>query len=288
MFSPACLNLLVKIAKNHLCFRHFNNYYTNLFSLDKTDNMSAFTKPHIIQLQEVSSTNRYAQQHLHDQEVTEGTIFISTTQTAGKGQGNNQWESEPGQNITCSIILTPTFLPIEEQFKITQTASLGIIRAIQPIIPDANITIKWPNDIYVDNRKICGILIQNTLLGANLQHSIIGIGLNVNQEIFISDAPNPVSLQNITHQHHPIDALLKTLFNSIWFYYQKLCSDEFKIPDQLYHTLLYRKDSWHRYKDNKGAFEGKITGTGAYGHLNIIDREYHTRSYDLKEIKFLL
>jgi len=140
------------------------------------------------------STNILANEWLVENKVVEGTVILTHDQYAGKGQATNKWESAPHKNLTFSVILLPKFLLARKQFLLNQVVSLSVFDTLKEYIGEG-LAIKWPNDIYVFNKKITGILIQNNLRGSTLQSSIVGIGLNVNQKQFISDAPNPTSIQ---------------------------------------------------------------------------------------------
>jgi len=144
----------------------------------------------IITVESVASTNSYLKELAHSRTLDEGTVIVTRNQTAGKGQQGNAWESEAGKNITCSILLYPSFLPVQHFFLLSEVISLGVKETLDAYTD--GITIKWPNDIYYCERKIAGILIENEITGSNISMSVAGIGVNVNQEQFLSDAPNPV------------------------------------------------------------------------------------------------
>ena len=152
--------------------------------------------PKIIRLAETDSTNNYLREQCAKARLPEGSLVIADFQTAGKGQVGNSWESEAGKNLMFSILLYPDSLPANRQFLISQIASLSVKETLEGYTD--SVKVKWPNDIYWKDRKICGMLIENDLSGQHLYCSVIGIGLNINQEIFRSDAPNPVSLTQIT------------------------------------------------------------------------------------------
>ena len=152
--------------------------------------------PRIIRLDETNSTNNYLRELLAGDALPEGSLVIADFQTAGKGQVGNSWESEARKNLMFSLLLYPDFLPANRQFLISQIASLSVKETLDGYID--SVTVKWPNDIYWKDRKICGMLIENDLSGQHLYCSVIGIGLNINQEVFRSNAPNPVSLTQIT------------------------------------------------------------------------------------------
>ena len=157
--------------------------------------------PKLIHLAETDSTNRHLQRLLQaDAALADETVAIADFQTSGRGQIGNVWESEAGQNLTFSLLYKPQHLPANQPFRIAQIAALSVKKTLDKYV--SGITVKWPNDIYRRNLKICGMLIENTLSGGFITHSIIGIGLNINQTVFRSDAPNPVSLSQITGEKY--------------------------------------------------------------------------------------
>ena len=166
----------------------------------------------IIHLDTVGSTSSYLASL--GAEAAHGTVVMAREQTAGRGQRGNSWEAEPGMNITLSLMLHPKGLPPARQFVISRAVSLAIVGMLDKYVDD--VTIKWPNDIYIGDRKICGILIENTITGSTINRCIVGIGLNVNQTEFRSDAPNPVSLCQLMHGTvFDIDSLAEDMVSAI-------------------------------------------------------------------------
>ena len=159
----------------------------------------------------LESTNTFASEVLKKAELQEGTVICADYQTAGKGHQGNRWESEKGKNLIFSIILYPSSVSPDDQFFISMTISLGICDFLRGILPE--VKIKWPNDIYVRNDKIAGILIENTLIGNTIESCITGIGLNINQEKFSTVIPNPVSIRMITGKESDTFTCLKQLLN---------------------------------------------------------------------------
>lgn len=147
-------------------------------------------------------------------DANHGDALMAIEQTAGRGQRGNSWEAEPGRNITLSLMLRPDNLPATRQFEVSEAVALGVADLLDGLGID-NVKVKWPNDIYVGNNKICGILIENTLAGTMIVRSIAGIGLNVNQTVFRSDAPNPISLKQITGHYYDIAALAAQMIDCI-------------------------------------------------------------------------
>ena len=214
----------------------------------------------IINLDETDSTNRYLAQLCDREPVSEYTTVRADYQTAGKGQRGNTWESERGKNLLFSFVLYPTFLEARRQFLLSQLTALAVTEALE--LWTDNIRIKWPNDIYWKEKKICGLLIENELSAEGIARSIIGIGLNVNQEIFHSDAPNPVSLRQITGlEENPMEVLTYILTYTRRFY-EDLRQDEDGAMASLiarqYHLSLFRREGWHPYEDATGRFMARL------------------------------
>jgi BirA family biotin operon repressor/biotin-[acetyl-CoA-carboxylase] ligase len=196
-------------------------------------------KANIISLPETGSTNTYAISLLSKERPEEGCVVITDNQTQGKGTDTNTWESEKGKNLTFSLILYPEF-KADQQFVLNKSISLGICDFVRAELPQSEITIKWPNDIYIGNNKSCGILIQNSVIGNRLDYVVVGIGLNVNQTIFTSDAPNPVSLKMISGKDYNLDELLHKLLNSIFEKYTEAKPETSRKIENDYRKKLYR------------------------------------------------
>ena len=229
----------------------------------------------IIHIDETDSTNRW----LREQDGEEDMVVWADFQTAGRGQGTNKWESEQGKNLLFSILLHPKDIPANKQFAISMQVSLAICEALGERIGD--LSIKWPNDIYWRNAKICGILIENRLQGSRIRDSIIGVGLNVNQRQFHSDAPNPVSLWQICEQDTDREQLLKDILKA----FDRHQGKELKAQ---YLSMLYRRKGFHPYADQNGAFMAEIVDVEEDGHLLLRDEEGKERRYAFKEVSFII
>jgi len=240
----------------------------------------------IIRLKSIESTNSYANSLLKKETLDEGTIIVTDEQIAGKGLGKNFWESEPGKNLTFSIILYPDFLHVERQFVLSKAISLGLYHYTKSKTND--IKIKWPNDIYYKNQKLAGVLIENSIKGTTLNSSIVGIGLNCNQTIFLSNAPNPVSLKQITGSESNLENELIEVKNYIEKYYIKLKSGKTDEIHGEYLECLYRYNEWHLYKKDNVTYKAKITGINEYGHLILTNEDGKENEFDLKEVSFVL
>lgn len=245
-----------------------------------------FVGQNIVRLLCVDSTNDYLKKELaNSTPLPEGTVILADEQKAGRGQQNNIWYSEPGKNLTLSLLLKPTFLLISQQFVLNKAISLAINEVFRTIIGNG-VRIKWPNDIYVKNQKIGGVLIENILQGNTWKHAIIGIGLNINQEIFPPEAKNATSLIKILHARYDLEILLAQLCSSIEAWYLKLRTDKIKDIGDAYINQLYRFREEAFYKVDKTVFKAKIVGVDASGLLQLNDG-VNTNSYNIKEIEFL-
>ena len=229
----------------------------------------------IIHIEETDSTNRWLKAH------GEGTmVVVADYQTAGKGCGTNSWESERGKNLTFSMLIHPTDIPASQQFRITEVVSVALCEVLEQYIGD--VSIKWPNDIYMGDKKICGVLIENRLQGNVIVDSIIGIGLNVNQTEFVSDAPNPVSLRQLLGREIDREALLHDFLETL----ETVSSSE--TTYSAYRNKLFRLGKQAVFSDETGRFEGTILDVETDGRLLIKDLAGQERRYAFKEVQFVI
>jgi BirA family biotin operon repressor/biotin-[acetyl-CoA-carboxylase] ligase len=231
----------------------------------------------ITHIDETDSTNRWLREHLTGGQ-TPCEVVWADYQTAGRGQGTNRWESERGKNLTFSILLHPVDLPANRQFLLSMQVSLAICEALSEHIGD--LSIKWPNDIYWRNAKIAGILIENSLQGSVIRDSIVGVGLNVNQRQFMSDAPNPISLWQICEHETDREQLLKDILAAL----DRLLGQEVR---EQYLAMLYRRKGFHPYVDKNGAFMAELEDVEDDGHLLLCDDSGAHRRYAFKEVTFI-
>ncbi|MCF6366918.1 MAG: biotin--[acetyl-CoA-carboxylase] ligase [Bacteroidales bacterium] len=243
------------------------------------------SKFNIIKQQIVKSTNDFAKELLLNRKIVDFSVITANEQLAGKGQRNNTWFSDTGKNLTLSIITYPVFLRATEQFYLSKVISLGIVEYLNS--KNINFKIKWPNDIYFNDKKICGILIENSIAGLSIKNSIIGIGLNINQEKFPEYLPDAISLSNIKKKDFCLETELLLLLNSIYKKYQLLRNKLFFDIDNLYHKHLYKINEFSDFKDNAGIFKGKISGTLPEGKLIIETLTKEKKFYNFKEVGFL-
>lgn len=232
-----------------------------------------------------SSTNDLAAAAIAAKEH-EGIVFVSDTQTKGRGQRGNSWESEAGRNLTFSVLVYPLFLEVMDHFYLSKIVAVAMVEALSSFGIEA--AIKWPNDIYVGDKKIAGILIENGLTGTAYSHSIWGIGLNVNQVRFASDAPNPVSMKQVERIEFDRDEVLHTVLRSLDKWYLKLKLDELNAIDDAYSASLYRKSGLYLYRDGNGLFNASIHSIAHTGELVLEDEEGKLRSYAFKEVAFVI
>lgn len=244
-----------------------------------------FHPKRIIRVNQLDSTNSYALQLLKDTNPSGGTVVMALNQTEGRGQQTNAWESESGKNLTISLILRPDFILAQDQFQVSMLISLGVTDYLKTYIED--VSIKWPNDIYVGDKKIAGILIEQSIMGAHLSNSVCGLGLNINQEKFFSDAPNPISLQMLTNEGYDLEDELTKLLSSIEKRYQQVQNGNAQQLEHDYLNSLYWMNETHEFEDEDGDFTGKITGISEFGQLLILDEDKELRTYNFKEVSFI-
>lgn len=244
------------------------------------------TEKKIILLNEVESSNNYASRLILSDAAEEGTVVLTQFQKNGRGQAGNHWESEAGKNLLASLILFPNFLDAGKQFAISKIISLSLVEFLEK--ETGNVSVKWPNDIYVGDKKIAGILIENTVKGSLLDSSVVGIGLNLNQEQFFSDAPNPVSLKQITGKTYNVVEVTTEILRLIFSWYEKLKSKDFSEVDLLYFSKLYGVGEWREFKKAGVVFQSRISGIGEFGQLQLQNKKGEITEFVFKEVAFVL
>jgi BirA family biotin operon repressor/biotin-[acetyl-CoA-carboxylase] ligase len=210
---------------------------------------------------------------------------MAESQYAGRGQQQNKWHSEPGKNLTFSTLLNPTFLPVINQFDLNRVVSLGVFDALEPYLGD-KLKIKWPNDIYYDNHKLGGILIETHIQGDRIKNAIIGIGLNINQESFLPGAANAISLKQILHKDYDLRTILSEICGHIEAYYLNLKAGKLLFVRNTYLSRLYWLNQLKRFKANDIVFEGIIKNVKDEGML-VVDNNGTLQEFSLKQIEFL-
>ena len=242
--------------------------------------------PEVFRFQSLDSTNSKLYEFMGNKHLTEFSAVIASEQTAGRGQIGNSWESEKDKNLTFSIVLYPHFLKIQKQFRITQMITTAITDVLCDLIPD--ISIKWPNDIYAGDKKIAGILIENSLSGPTISTTIVGIGLNVNQEVFISNAPNPTSMSLLTGVTYDLDVIFSQIRQAMVFRYIQWMEHGIRLIKKDYFKRLYRNEGYYLFSDANGRFKAKIYNIQESGHLLLIDISGNHRAYAFKEVSFVM
>ena len=240
----------------------------------------------IIKLDKCESTTAYLKQLMEANTDEKNLLILSNFQTKGKGQGEAFWESENAKNLLLSFNINIDGLLAENQFYISIVIALSIKDILYEILPKKNVKIKWPNDVYIDDRKIAGILIENSVIGSYISESIIGIGMNVNQQIFESDAPNPISIIHYNNKSNNIDEILTMLVSALERNFELLRLLDFNTLKNRYLKALYRIGEEHAFLIDGKEYKGVIKGVDEYGFLQI---EINSKllSFDIKQIKYL-
>lgn len=240
----------------------------------------------IVVLERIDSTNNYLKRELaKSTPFSAGTVIMAEDQYAGRGQSDNKWLSEPGQNLTFSFYLTTETIPPELQFDLNIAVSLAINDVLKALI-GLNVYIKWPNDVYYKNCKIGGVLIENSLVGRTWKRAIIGIGLNVNQTVFNPELQNVSSLNLILNQTVDKSELLKLLCERLSFRCNHFLSHK-ETNRQEYIKNLYRFDVPAKFLLNNNVVVGTIKGVDDYGRILIL-MENELRCFSLKELAYII
>ena len=248
--------------------------------------LTRFVGHHLVKLVKVDSTNNYLKTLLSNfKPLPTGAVIMADSQFAGRGQSNNAWLSQAGKNLTFSIYLKPDFLSAQKQFKLNEAIALGITDCLIKIL-GGDCKIKWPNDIYFNNDKIGGILIENTIRGQQINESVIGIGLNVNQTVF-PDLINPSSLANIAGVDFDLMALLGDILKSVEDRYLQLEAGNYQQIDEDFTQHLFRYQQTADFKVGIEIIQGKITGITDTGLL-IVETAKGEQCFNFKEIGFVV
>ena len=235
---------------------------------------------------EIGSTNAVLAEMPEDKRV--GNVIHAYGQTSGKGMGSNVWESRPGENLTFSMGLDLSFLKAADQFLLSEAVPLGLLDVLDTLLPKDALTVKWPNDLYFENRKLCGILINSTIHGLDMGVSVIGIGLNVNQMEFENWPTHPISMKMVLGTEVALEPLLRRLVESVDYRVQLLRTEEgiAKIKEDYLHRL-YRYQTWADYEVNGLKVKRYITGIDPFGRLETLNESGAKYVYDIKEVRFL-
>ena len=238
------------------------------------------------QFESLESTNLYALNLLSKSKPIEGTVISTFNQTRGRGQIGSKWESEANKNITMSLIFYPTFLPVHKQFLLNCITSLAVQELLTKYIQKP-VNVKWPNDIYINNKKVAGILIQNSLANKTINSAVIGIGLNVNQTQFSPELPNPTSLQMETGTTYNLNEIIDDLCFFLEKRYLQLKNGHYDQIDQDYLSVLYMYQQEALFQRADGStFKGCISGISELGKLEI-EHSLGKESFSLKEVSII-
>lgn len=238
----------------------------------------------IVWFDEISSTNDYATKLAFEAE-SHGVVVATAFQTKGRGQRGAYWESERGENLLFSVVLHPHFLEVRRQFLLSKAIAMAVCDVLGEMMP--GVCVKWPNDIYVENKKVAGILIEHSFSTAFLDTTIVGVGLNVNQRIFRSHAPNPTSLRLIVGELIDLEPLLKTICRAFEMRYAQVRNEPKKLSEA-YLNRLFRLGTFCDYREGDRIFSAKIIGVADSGELIVQTPDLRTAEYAFKEIEYVL
>lgn len=239
----------------------------------------------ILKITETGSTNNYAAGLIGDSRAEEGMVVLSFRQTEGKGQAGNRWESVDFQNLTFSLILKPDFLPASSQFLISQSVALGTAAFLQS--KTENVKIKWPNDIMIGNKKVAGILIENSVKGNCLNWSVCGVGVNMNQCEFQKYAPEAVSLKMAAGHDFDLEGSLGEILEHIFCWYNVLKTGGINQIEDAYLSQLFRINEWGLFVAKNRTFEARIYGVDEFGQLVLEERNNQKSVWPFKAVKMV-
>lgn len=239
----------------------------------------------IIRLEETESTNTFLR-GLGPSSGEDMVVAVAEYQTAGRGQGSNKWESEPGRNLLFSIRTRPRGVPADRSFALSMAGALALKDTLDGYAAD--VTLKWPNDVYWRDRKISGTLIETAIGGRYIKDCIYGVGINVNQRVFRSGAPNPVSLCEVVGRELSKEELLDRVLGSFERRYAMVLRGEYGCLAADYDAALYRRRGIHPFSDDSGRFMAEIVGVEADGRLVLRDDGGCGRKYAFKEINYII
>lgn len=233
-------------------------------------------------LNTVDSTNAYCWRKLSEGSVLDGTVVWAQLQESGKGQRGKSWDSTGG--LAMSVVLHPK-VSLNQQFVLNKAVAVAICDALADYGVQAK--VKWPNDIYVGDRKLAGILIENSVRAHLLQQSVVGIGLNVRQDTFADDLPNPISLKQLLNQELEWEPLLEELCYAIEKRYLQFKAGHEEMIDKAYHQLLYKKGEMQSFEVGAVSFEALLKGVNKEGRLCLLSSKGE-ESYALGEVTHLV
>lgn len=240
----------------------------------------------VLTFEELDSTNNYCRDLINRREVAEGTVVHACVQTKGRGQGEKTWEGEPGMNLTFSVILRPEFLNPADQFMLSMIASLAIAGFLSS--HTAGISIKWPNDIYAGNKKIAGILIENSVMQNRIDSSVMGIGVNINQKHFGAGLASAVSLRQLTGEYFDLRHCLDRLCGEIALLYNLLKKGGDGEIKERYTGMLYRLNEKITFRSSGRKFSAIQRGVDDTGRLIVELPGGRIKHFSLQELEFII
>ena len=253
----------------------------------KKELTTLFTGRHYTVLEEIDSTNSFLAGILRNKILPEGAAIRTEYQKAGRGQAGVGWESESGKNLLISLAFYPGFVSPKEVFLLNKTYALAVYDFAENLL-GSNVRIKWPNDVYWNDKKLGGILVENAIYQSALSYSILGVGLNVNQVAFSPALPNPVSFAMIKGIEYDLDELFNSLCGFIEARYLQLKRGDLFRIDEDYLSALYKMNEWIRFRSNSQEYAGCIRGVSENGKLIIEKESGQVVDYDIKEVKYVL
>ncbi|MCU0421167.1 MAG: biotin--[acetyl-CoA-carboxylase] ligase [Bacteroidia bacterium] len=236
----------------------------------------------IIEVDEVSSSNTLLREWLSNHNVPEGTVILAGYQRHGKGQADTQWESEPFNNLLCSILLTPRFLDIQQQVYLNMAVCVALHETVSSFVGNAE--IKWPNDIYIDKQKVSGILLENSIQSNQIQSCIVGIGLNVNQCQFLSEKATSLKLHTNTSME--VKQVLEVLLNNLQKWYSALSLKQFESISSYYHKQLSGLNQNLKFSSSGKIFMAIVKGVDEFGRL-LLEQDGVIQAYQVKQVEWL-
>ncbi len=250
-----------------------------------------FTGQQVTVFKTVESTNTCLSNLLSQQRLPEGAVIMADEQTSGRGLANERWLSEAGKNLLMSVVFYPSFLSTQNLFMLSKAFSLGVYDCVKDLLTNSSenkfVKIKWPNDIYVGDKKLCGMLIENSIRNPNVNHTVLGIGLNVNEEDFPVALQNPVSLKMILGKELEMIACFTALCNALESRYLQLKAGHADQINEEYVSALFRFGEFHEYESNHGRFKAKLTAVADDGKIFLKRETGLIEKYDFKEVKFI-
>jgi len=237
-------------------------------------------------LSEVASTNTYAQELIAKSAPVEGTVILAEHQLQGRGQTGNVWDSAAGMNVLMSVILKPIWLPLSDQFYLNMSVALAVREVLQILIPKEKVEVKWPNDILINEQKVAGILIENVISGHKIVYSVVGIGVNVNQQIFSDTITRATSLRLVNGQNFEVLAIAKKLMIALDKWYALLRNRRFGEVKSTYLKYLFRYQEVHKYVAKGETVSAQILGVGPQGKL-VLEESGKLTEYWMQEVSYV-